>query len=151
MDSFDSVDAFLKAARSAKRQQEALINERLAPFLDDKSTVAVTPDMLEVIDTLIEKYGDEPLRATAMFCIGKWMRTHQEILEQHIENEDVQAALWVMNDISKLSLILNTLEDIGSFGGDDDWRKMIKDVVSKTVIENLEEKGVDIDQWLRED
>jgi hypothetical protein len=63
----------------------------------------------------------------------------------------VQAALWVMNDISKLSLILNTLEDIGSFGGDDDWRKMIKKIVSKTVIENLEEKGVDIDEWLRED
>ena len=151
MDPFDSVDAFLKAAMSAKGRQEDRINEQLSPYLDDRSTVAVTPELLDVLEALMEKYGDEPYRATAMFCIGKWMRIHQEILEQHVENEDIQGALWVMNDISKLSLILNTLDDIGSFGGDDDWRKMIKNVVSKTVLQNLEEKGVDVDKWLKEE
>lgn len=139
---FSSVNEFLKAARSAKKDQEAIINEKIEPFMDDPSTIGITPDLSESIDNLFEKYGDEAFRATAMFSIGKWMEVHNEILQQHCMNEDMQGALWVMNDISKLSLILRTMEDISSFGGDDDWRKMLKKVVSQAVLENCEERGI---------
>ena len=139
---FSSVNEFLKAARSAKKDQEAIINEKIEPFMDDPSTIGITPDLSESIDNLFEKYGDEVFRAAAMFCIGKWLEVHHEVLEQHCMNEDMQGALWVMNDISKLSLVLRTMEDISSFGGDDDWRKMLKKVVSQAVLENCEERGI---------
>jgi hypothetical protein len=145
---FSSVNEFLKAARSAKKDQEAIINEKIEPFMDDPSTIGITPELSESIDDLVEKYGDEALRATAMFCIGKWLETHREILEQHCMNDDLQAALWVMNDISKLSLVLQTMEDISSFGGDDDWRKMLKKVVSQAVLENCEERGINPEDLL---
>ncbi len=139
---FSSVNEFLKAARSAKKDQEAIINEKIEPFMDDPSTIGITPELSESIDNLFEKYGDEVFRASAMFCICKWLEAHQEVLGQHCMNEDMQGALWVMNDISKLSLILRTMEDISSFGGDDDWRKMLKKVVSQAVLENCEERGI---------
>ena len=139
---FSSVNEFLKAARSAKKDQEEIINEKIEPFMDDPSTIGITPELSESIDNLFEKYGDEAFRATAMFSIGKWMEVHNDILQQHCMNEDMQGALWVMNDISKLSLILRTMEDISSFGGDDDWRKMLKKVVSQAVLENCEERGI---------
>jgi hypothetical protein len=53
-----------------------------------------------------------------------------------------------MNDISKLSLVLQTMEDISSFGGDDDWRKMLKKVVSQAVLENCEERGINPEDLL---
>ena len=139
---FSSVNEFLKAARSAKKDQEAIISEKIEPFMDDPSTIGITPELSESLDDLVEKYGDEALRATAMFSIGKWMEVHNDILQQHCMNDDMQAALWVMNDISKLSLVLQTMEDISSFGGDDDWRKMLKKVVSQAVLENCEERGI---------
>lgn len=140
--SFDSVEAFLKAARAVKRNDQQDVLEKIAPMLDDEDTVAVPPSLLEPLEALLERYGDEVLRATAMFCLGRWLSIHQDILQQHLENEDVDAALWTMSDISKLSLLIKEAHGIGSFGGDDDWRKMVKRTVSEAVLKHLEEEGI---------
>lgn len=148
MESFESVEAFLRAARSAKHERESQVTERIAPFLEDKSSIGVNPEVLEMIDRLVDEYGDEAMRSIGMFCIGKWMRLHQEIMEKHIKKSDTKGMLFVMNDISKLSTVLHILESIPSFGGDEEWRNMLKKEVSRALVETLEEKGMDVDQWL---
>lgn len=151
MDSFNSVNDFLKAARSAKQQTESLISEELSPMLDDKHTVAVTPELFTLIDELQNLYGDETLRAIIMFCIGKWINVHRERLEDYLHLGNVGAGLWVMNDLSKLHLFLSSLDEIRSFDGDEEWRKMIKEVVSKAVMETCEERGISFQQLFKKD
>lgn len=149
MDPFKSVNDFLKAARSAKQDQKEAIEEELSPLLDDPATIGIPPRLLSSIEALIQKYGDEALRSIAMFCLGKWMEIHKEILQQHLSNEDIQAGLYVMADISKLSLLIRSIEEIGSFGGDEDWRKMIKNTVNQQVMEVLEEKNLSIEDIIK--
>jgi hypothetical protein len=140
---FSSVNDFLKKATSAKSQDRQLIDDELDPFLSDPATIGITPELSEDIDSLKTKYGDEAFRQIGIFCLGKWLEIHEEILQQHIQTETMDAALLTMNDISKLTLAIQTLEGIGSFGGDEDWKRMLKDIVGQTLLERLEEDGVD--------
>lgn len=140
--SFDSVEAFLKAARAVKRNDQQDVLEKIAPVLDDADTVAIPPSLLAPLEDLLERYGDEALRATAIFCLGRWSGIHQDILQQHLQNDEMEAALWTMSDISKLSLLIKEAYDIGSFGGEDDWRKMVKKTVSEAVLKHLEDEGI---------
>jgi hypothetical protein len=48
-----------------------------------------------------------------------------------------------MNDITLLTMAIQTLERVGSFGGDEDWRKMLKNIVGQSLLEKLEEDGLD--------
>lgn len=91
--------------------------------MDDPATVGIPPELAASIETLLEAHGDEAYRQIALFCIGKWHKIHCEVLQQHIENDGISEMLMVMSDISKLSTVLMVLEQVGSFGGDDDWRK----------------------------
>jgi hypothetical protein len=140
---FSSVNDFLKKATSAKSQDRQLIDDELDPFLSDPATIGITPELSEDIDGLKEKYGDEAFRQIGIFCLGKWLEIHEEVLQQHIQTETMDAALLTMNDISKLTLAIQTLEGIGSFGGDEDWKRMLKDIVGQTLLERLEEDGLD--------
>lgn len=140
---FSSVNDFLKKATSAKSQDRQLIDDELDPFLSDPATIGITPELSEDIDALKQKYGDEALRQIGIFCLGKWLEVHEEILHQHIQTETMDAALFTMNDISKLTLAIQTLEGVGSFGGDEEWKQMLKDIVGQTLLERLEEDGVD--------
>ena len=67
------------------------------------------------------------------------------MLQQHIENDGTSEMLMVMSDISKLSTVLMIMEQVGSFGGDDDWRKMLRAIVGQSVLETIEEKGISFD------
>ena len=140
---FSSVNDFLKKASSAKSQERQLIDDELDPFLSDPATVGITPDLSEAIDALKEKYGDEAFKQIGIFCLGKWLELHETILHQHIQAEAMDVALMTMNDISRLTLIIQMLESIGSFGGDEDWRKMLKSIVGQSLLEKLEEDGLD--------
>jgi hypothetical protein len=140
--SFGSVGDFLKAVNSAKAHDRQTVSDRLATILDDQNTVSVPPSMSFAIDDLQERHGDETFRSIAMFCLGKWMETHHEIMQQHLEHGDMEAALWAMNDISKLSLVLRTIDETGSFGGDDSWRKMVKETVTSAVLDSCAERGI---------
>jgi hypothetical protein len=140
---FSSVNDFLKKATSAKSQDRQLIDDELDPFLSDPATIGITPELSEDIDALKKKYGDEAYRQIGIFCLGKWLEIHEEILHQHIHTETMDAALLTMNDISKLTLAIQTLESIGSFGGDEEWKQMLKDIVGQSLLERLEEDGLD--------
>ena len=140
---FSSVNDFLKKAASAKSQERQVIDEELDPFLSDPATIGITPELSEAVDALKEKYGDEAFRQIGIFCLGKWLEIHEDVLHQHIQTETMDAALLTMNDISKLTLAIQTLEGIGSFGGDEDWKRMLKDIVGQTLLERLEEDGLD--------
>ena len=144
---FSSVNDFLKKATSAKNQERKLIDEELDPFLSDPATVGVTPDLSHAIDELKEKYGDEAFKQIGIFCLGKWLEMHEEVLQQHIQMETMDAALLTMNDITLITMTIQTLERVGSFGGDEDWRKMLKSIVGQSLLERLEEDGLDAESF----
>jgi hypothetical protein len=144
---FSSVNDFLKKASSVKNQERQLIDEELDPFLSDPATVGITPELSEAIEELKEKYGDEAYKQIGIFCLGKWLELHEEILQQHVQLETMDAALLTMNDITLITMAIQTLERVGSFGGDDDWRKMLKNIVGQSVLEKLEEDGLDAESF----
>jgi hypothetical protein len=142
---FSSVGDFLRKAATAKQDARQAIDDKLVPFLENPSTVGIPPTLNGSIDTLLETYGDETYRQIALFCIGKWHQAHCEILQQYIENDGTSEMLMVMSDISKLSTVLMLLDQVGSFGGADDWRKMLRTIVGQSVLETIEEKGISFD------
>jgi hypothetical protein len=144
---FSSVNDFLQKASSVKNQERQLIDEELDPFLSDPATVGITPELSEAIEELKEKYGDEAYKQIGIFCIGKWLELHEEILQQHVQLETMDAALLTMNDITLITMAIQTLERVGSFGGDDDWRKMLKNIVGQSILEKLEEDGLDAESF----
>jgi hypothetical protein len=140
---FSSVGDFLRQAASAKQDRRKVIDENLAPFMEDPATIGVPPSLSESIETLLDQHGDEAYRQIAMFCIGKWHSVHTDILQEHVNNDGISEALLTMNDLSKLSSVLQMLEQVGSFGGDESWRKMLREIVGQSVLETLEERGSD--------
>lgn len=146
---FSSVGDFLRKAASSKERDREIIDEQLAPFLEDHGTVGITPDLHKTIEGLVEKHGDEAYKQIGMFAIGQWAKVHQEQLQQHMENEGVAEALLTVSDLSRITLSLQTLETIGSFGGDASWRSMLKEIVGQAVLETLEEQGIDPAQWMQ--
>ena len=148
---FSSVGDFLRQAATAKQDKRQVIDDHLEPFMEDPATVGIPPDLATAIETLLETYGDETYRQIALFCLGKWHQAHCEILQQHIENDGTSEMLMTMGDISKLSTVLMILEQVGSFGGDDEWRKMLRTIVGQSVLETLEEKGISFDSIFNPD
>jgi hypothetical protein len=56
-----------------------------------------------------------------------------------------------MNDLSRINTILQLLEQIGSFGGDEEWRKMLKTTVTKAAIKTMEENNISPDVFFGEE
>jgi hypothetical protein len=139
---FDSPSSFIRAAQAAKNGQRQAINEELSPLLDDPHLFAVPPDLLATIEGLEENYGDEALKQIAMFCLGRWCAIHGDILQEHSVNDDLSAAVHTMGDITTIKHALQSISTVGSFGGDDDWRKMIKEELGQAVLEACEDRGI---------
>ena len=152
---FSSVGDFLRQAATAKQDKRQAIDDQLIPFMEDPGTVGIPPDLATSIEALLEAYGDETYRQIALFCLGKWHQTHCSVLQQHIENdgtsEMLREMLMVMSDMSNLSTVLMILEQVGSFDGDDDWRKMLRTIVGQSVLETIEEKGISFDSIFNPD
>jgi hypothetical protein len=148
---FSSVGDFLRQAATAKQDKRQAIDDRLTPFMEDPGTVGIPPVLATSIEALLEAHGDETYRQIALFCLGKWHQIHCEVLQQHIENDGTSEMLMVMSDISKLSTVLMVLDQVGSFGGDDDWRKMLRTIVGQSVLETIEEKGISFDSIFNPD
>jgi hypothetical protein len=144
--SLDSVGDFLRKAHGAKAKQRETINEHLEPFLDDPSTYALPPSMAEALDELYERFGDEALKQVGMVAIGKWAAMHEDMLNEHIANDGRAEALLTMSDLSRITTALRILSDIGSFGGDDDYRQAIKKQINQAVLEKIEETGRTIEE-----
>jgi len=136
---FSSVNDFLRKAASVKNDELQAVDNGLIPFLDDPSVVGVTKELSESIEELFQNYGDEAFRQIALFCLGKWLALHSETVDDRTITESWSEALHVMNDIGKLSTAMQIIEQIGSFGGDDKWREMLRKIVSKSIVEEVEE------------
>ncbi len=141
---FSSVGDFLKKAVSSKQEERKLIEDEVDPVIDDPSTIGIPLETLEMLDQLEEKYGDEAFRQIGLFCLGRWAQIHQEILSQHVQHESIEEAMATIVDLTILSHSVEQVKEIGSFGGDESWRKMLKKVVAQDVLEEMEEQGIDI-------
>ena len=141
---FQSVDDFLRKAMGAKNGDRQIIEEEVGMQLDDPDLVGIPEDMVDAIDEAVEKYGDEALRHIALFCLGKWMGIHQEVLDQHIELDSIEAAVLTASDLTTLSNAGRLLASVGSFGGDEEWRTMLKELTVQSVLEQCEEEHIDI-------
>jgi uncharacterized protein YjeT (DUF2065 family) len=141
---FGSVDDFLRKVTSAKKVERDVIDEGLGDMLDNPAVFGIPPELAKTLEGMLEEYGDEALRQVGMFCLGKWMHIHNETIQAHIQTEGWQEALLTMNDVSKLSTALRIIEEVGSFGGGEQWTKMLKQLVGQAVMENCEERGIDI-------
>jgi len=141
---FQSVDDFLRKAMGAKNGDRQIIEEEVGMQLDDPDLVGIPEDMVDAIDEAVEKYGDEALRHIALFCLGKWMGIHQEVLDQHIELDSTEAAVLTASDLTTLSSAGRLLASVGSFGGDEEWRTMLKELTVQSVLEQCEEEHIDI-------
>lgn len=143
-DALNSVDAFLKAARSSKSSQLDAINKELAPMIQSPSTYAIPPDLAESINALAEQYGDEAWKQIMMFCLGHWLETHEEVIN---ETDDPDIALWTMADLSTLRHCLSMVDGISAFKGTDQWKEMIQEQVGQAVLEACEEQNIKPDEW----
>ena len=139
--SFDSVGDFFRKTREAKADKRAAIDEGLSPLLTDPSTFAIAPDAADLLEKSLERYGDEALKAMAIVALGKWVELHGTWLEQHMLNGSVQEAVLTACDMTKLTQAVRLLEDVGSFGGDDDYRAAMRQQINQAVLERLEETG----------
>lgn len=147
MEPFSSVDTFLKTVKAAKQPDRQRLEEVLAPTIQDPSTFCIPPDLLPAVDGLLKDYGDEALKNIAMYCLGRWHEIHQERLSENCAMGNTDSALWTMSDLTKLSMVLQTLTDIGSFGGSDQWKQMITKELGAALMESLEEEG-DLEEFL---
>ena len=138
---FSSVNDFLRKAAFAKKEKLKAIEDDLVDFIDDPSVAGVPVELWDNMEKLLHAYGDETFRQIALFALGKWLDIHAELVEDHSENECWDEALHTMNDIGKLSSVMQIIEQIGSFGGDDEWRAMLRSTISHSILEKREEDG----------
>ena len=128
----------------AKSSDRQIIEEEVGTQLDDPDLVGIPQDMVAAIDEAVEKYGDEALRHIALFCLSKWMAIHGEMLEQHIELDSTHPAVLTAGDLTTLANAGKLLASVGSFGGDEEWRAMLKELTVQSVLEQCEEDNIDI-------
>lgn len=141
--SFNSVDDFLRKAQEAKTEKREEMHEYVQDFVNDPSMVGVPVEMADTIGQLIEKYGDECLRQIALFTLGKWYGVHVGVVQEMVTTEDFGSAIAASMDAAKINTAIQTLEGVGSFGGDDDWRKMLGDSIVSEVDEHRARHGDD--------
>ncbi len=141
--SFNSVDDFLRKAQEAKTEKREEMHEYVQDFVNDPSMVGVPVEMADTIGQLIERYGDECLRQIALFTLGKWYGVHVGVVQEMVATEDFGSAIAASMDAAKINTAIQTLEGVGSFGGDDDWRKMLGDSIVSEVDEHRARHGDD--------
>lgn len=133
---FETVDDFLRKVKEAKSQQlDNDANEWAEDYINDPGVVGVPDELCSTIEHLFEKYGDEAFRQIGMFCLGKWHEVHVNAMEDMLNLEDVRGGIAAATDSTKIATALMTVATVGSFGGDEEWRQMIK----QTIIKNLKE------------
>ncbi len=139
--SFSSVEDFLRKTRDAKTKQRPEIDERVRDYLEDPHLVGVAPVIADMLDDMLHKYGDESIRQIALFCLGKWFSIHAGVIEDLVKNEQVPAAMSSSMDAARISDAIALHESVGSFGGDDDWKKMLHETLVSAVNDAMNQKG----------
>lgn len=149
MEQFSSPEQLIQAAQAAKQGKRLAIESSLKSVLDDPHAFSVPPSLVADIESLAQRYGDAALKAVGMWALGTWHVVHSDMLEQHVVHGNHESALWLMNDMAKIGLCLQALADIGTIGGDEQWKEMLKQEVGQAVLEHLEEHGLALEQIIQ--
>lgn len=139
----NSVEEFLRKTDAARQSKRDAVEDGLRAYIEDPSTIGVTPELGETIQGLVESYGDEVFRQLAIFCIGKWLDVHAEIAKDHCKTDSIPELIATTSDATRLGVVMQTLEQVSSFSGDQHWRKMLCSHVAETIIDDFEERGLD--------
>jgi len=68
-----------------------------------------------------------------------------------LQHESINEAMVTVADFTTLAHSVQQVQAVGSFGGDESWRKMLKEIVSQDILENMEEQGISVKAALGED
>lgn len=147
---FSSVDDFLRQAKTVKEETIASIDDNLTPYFDDAGLVGVPPVFANSIATLVNQYGDETYRQIILFCMNQWHNYHAHVLRKQINNDCIQEGLSIMDDLSRLTTVLQLLQQTGSFSGDEQWLKMIKTTITHAMLEKLEKDNISLEDYLEQ-
>lgn len=142
--SFDSVNDFIgkvKEARAKREKDREPIHEAIGDQIDDPRLIGVPPAVADQVYELVQDFGDEALRQIALFALGRWYAVHTSVVEDLLEKKHTLAALSATLDGGRISNAIELLEAVGSFGGDDDWRAMLKEKLTEAVDEALDRSG----------
>ena len=112
------------------------MREWVQDFVNDPSMVGVPVEMANTIGQLMEKYGDEALRQIVLFSLGKWYGVHVGVVQEMVATEDFGSSIAAAMDAARINTAIQTLENVGSFGGDDDWRAMLRESIVSEVDEH---------------
>jgi hypothetical protein len=137
--SFSSVDDFLRQANQAKGHDRKIVEEGLAPLLEDSDTFVIPPAIAIAVDEASEEYGDELLKELAIVCLGKWLEKHQS----ELENQSVAGIVQLSMDMGRIIQAIESLANIGSFSGNDAYLDSMRQQINQAVLEQLEEDGRD--------
>lgn len=124
---FNSVDDFLRKTREAKNKQRPDIEQFIDEEFSDPYLVGVPPELSDQINEWMVTYGDEPLKQVALYCLSQWYQMHAGAIAELMNNNNHHAALSSTLDMAKVAQSISLLENTGSFGGCEDWKKMLKD------------------------
>jgi hypothetical protein len=136
---FSTAEAFLREAAAAKQNKRDAISASIAPHLADHGTVGIPPQLHQGIDKLLERYGDEAYRQVALYCLGKWFEAHTEAAEDLFATGQMPEAVACMMDATRISDSLHLVCEVGSLGGDQDWKIMLEEELSQVILEHIEE------------
>ena len=136
---FSTAEAFLREAAAAKQGKRDAISASIHPHISDHGTVGIPPELHQAIDGFLCTYGDETYRQVALFCLGKWFETHTEAAEDLFATGQMPEAVACMMDATRISDSLHLICEVGSLGGDQDWKIMLEKELSQAILEHIEE------------
>jgi hypothetical protein len=136
---FSTAEAFLREAAAAKQGKRDAISASIAPHLADHATVGIPPKLHQSIEKLLERYGDETYRQVALFALGKWFEAHTGAAEDLFATGQMPEAVACMMDATRISDSLHLVAEVGSLGGDQDWKIMLEEELSQAILEAIEE------------
>jgi hypothetical protein len=137
---FSTAEAFLREAAAAKQSKRDAIAASIAPHLSDHGTVGIPPKLHKSIEKLLETYGDETYRQVALFALAKWFEAHTEAAEDLFNMGQMPEAVACMMDATRISDSLHLVCEVGSLGGDQDWKIMLEEELSQAILEHIEEE-----------
>jgi len=108
--------------------------------LSDPGVVGLPPALAKTVEKLVDEFGDETYRQLAMFSLGKWFEHHILSIDQLFQDSHVDGACSALMDATRISDALHLLNEIGSFEGDEEWKAMLNEEISQTLLEAIEEE-----------
>lgn len=124
----------------AKQGKRLAISASVDEHLSDHGTVGLPPSIADIVDELVEQFGDEAYRQLALFSLGKWFEHHIHSIDELFQQDNIDGGCSALMDATRISDSLHLLCELGSFSGDDKWKQMLNSEISQAILEKLEEE-----------